>query len=133
MTPHEALDALARQTGIALAFNEQGLCRMRFDGRFVVDLEISDDETAIFLYSRLSSLPPGERGAELLTRMMRAHCLGRETGRAAFGLDGDDVLLFERLDVAAGPENLLYTELEAFMDAVAHWSGVLDGLEGGAP
>ena len=68
MTPHEALDALARQTGIALAFNEQGLCRMRFDGRFVVDLETSDDETAIFLYSRLTSLPPGERGAELMTR-----------------------------------------------------------------
>ena len=130
MTPHEALDALARQTGIALAFNEQGLCRMRFDGRFVVDLETSDDETAIFLYSRLTSLPPGERGAELMTRMLRAHCLGRETGRVVFGLDGDDVLLFARLDVAAGPENLLYTELEAFMDAVAHWSGVLDGREG---
>ena len=32
MTPHEMLDALSRQTGAALAFNGDGLCRLRFDG-----------------------------------------------------------------------------------------------------
>ena len=47
MTPHEMLDALSRQTGAALAFNGDGLCRLRFDGRFIVDLEVTDDEDAI--------------------------------------------------------------------------------------
>ena len=46
MTPHEMLDALSRQTGAALAFNGDGLCRLRFDGRFIVDLEVTDDEDA---------------------------------------------------------------------------------------
>ena len=42
MTPHQMLDALSRQTGAALAFNGDGLCRLRFDGRFIVDLEVTD-------------------------------------------------------------------------------------------
>ena len=41
MTPHQMLDALSRQTGAALAFNGDGLCRLRFDGRFIVDLEVT--------------------------------------------------------------------------------------------
>lgn len=61
MTQNEAMEALSRQTGTTLAFNEQGLCRLRFDGRFIVDLEVADDETAIFLYSL--SWPLARRGA----------------------------------------------------------------------
>lgn len=94
MTQNEAMEALSRQTGTTLAFNEQGLCRLRFDGRFIVDLEVADDETAIFLYSRLGPLPGGERGRELMERMMRAHCLGRESGKTVFGLDDDAVMAF---------------------------------------
>ena len=73
MTPHQMLDALSRQTGAALAFNGDGLCRLRFDGRFIVDLEVTDDEDAIYLYARLGTLPAGEQGRELMARMMRAH------------------------------------------------------------
>lgn len=62
MTPHQMLDALSRQTGAALAFNGDGLCRLRFDGRFIVDLEVTDDEDAIYLYARLGTLPAGEQG-----------------------------------------------------------------------
>ena len=76
MIPHQMLDALSRQTGAALAFNGDGLCRLRFDGRFIVDLEVTDDEDAIYLYARLGTLPAGEQGRELMARMMRA-------GRAA--------------------------------------------------
>ena len=89
MTPHQMLDALSRQTGAALAFNGDGLCRLRFDGRFIVDLEVTDDEDAIYLYARLGTLPAGEQGRELMARMMRAHCLGRESGNTLFGLDGE--------------------------------------------
>ena len=65
MIPHQMLDALSRQTGAALAFNGDGLCRLRFDGRFIVDLEVTDDEDAIYLYARLGTLPAGEQGREL--------------------------------------------------------------------
>ena len=84
------LDALSRQTGAALAFNGDGLCRLRFDGRFIVDLEVTDDEDAVYLYARLGTLPAGEQGRELMARMMRAHCLGRESGNTLFGLDGEE-------------------------------------------
>lgn len=97
MTPHQMLDALSRQTGAALAFNGDGLCRLRFDGRFIVDLEVTDDEDAIYLYARLGTLPAGEQGRELMARMMRAHCLGRESGNTLFGLDGEEIMAFARV------------------------------------
>ena len=70
MTPHEMLDALSRRTGAALSFNGDGLCRLRFDGRFIVDLEVADDEDAIWLYARLGPLPAGEPGRALMERMV---------------------------------------------------------------
>ena len=101
MTPHQMLDALSRQTGAALAFNGDGLCRLRFDGRFIVDLEVTDDEDAIYLYARLGTLPAGEQGRELMARMMRAHCLGRESGNTLFGLDGEEIMAVAREGPAA--------------------------------
>ena len=62
MTPHQMLDALSRQTGAALAFNGDGLCRLRFDGRFIVDLEVTDDEVSqesYFLRSTIIHLCAG--------------------------------------------------------------------------
>ena len=126
MTQHEAIAALSRQTGVPLAFDGRGLCRLRFDGRFVVDLEVTDDETAIYLYCRLGPLPGGERGRQLMERMMRAHCLGRESGSTVFGLDDDDaVLAFVRVELAGAAEDVLYTGLEAFLDVLAVWADEL--------
>ena len=122
MTQHEAMEALSLQTGIRLEFNDNGLCRLRFDGRFIVDMEVTDDETAIYLYCRLGRLPAAERGRELMQRMMHAHCLGRESGRTIFGLDDDDVLAFSRVELTGAGENTLYTALEEFLDVVAAWT-----------
>lgn len=121
MTQHEAMEALSQQTGMLLTFNDNGLCRLRFDGRFIVDMEVADDETAIYLYSCLGQLPPSEHGRELICSMMRAHCLGRESGRTMFGLDGDDVLAFSRVELAGADENTLYHALENFLDVLAVW------------
>lgn len=126
MTPQDALAALARRTGTALVFSELGLCRLRFDGRFVVDLEVADDNKAIFLYSRLGRLPGGEQGRDLLERMMRAHCLGRETGRAVFSLDEEQVMAFVRVELPGAKEDVLFTELEEFLDILAEWADALN-------
>ena len=125
MTPHEMLDALSRQTGAALAFNGDGLCRLRFDSRFIVDLEVTDDEDAIYLYARLGALPAGEQGRELMARMMRAHCLGRESGNTLFGLDGEEIMAFARVTAAGAVEETLFTALEDFLDVLAHWADEL--------
>lgn len=125
MTPHEMLDALSRQTGAALAFNGDGLCRLRFDGRFIVDLEVTDDEDAIYLYARLGALPAGEQGRELMARMMRAHCLGRESGNTLFGLDGEEIMVFARVTAVGAVEETLFTALEDFLDVLAHWADEL--------
>ena len=125
MTAHELLAALARQTGLALSFNENGLCRLRFDGRFIVDLEITDDERALYLYGRLGPLPAGEQGRELMVRLLRAHCLGRESGRTLFGLDGDELMAFMRLELAGAGEDTLYGALEDFLDVLARWADEL--------
>ncbi|WP_337770851.1 type III secretion system chaperone [Desulfovibrio piger] len=125
MTPHEMLDALSRRTGAALSFNGDGLCRLRFDGRFIVDLEVADDEDAIWLYARLGPLPAGEPGRALMERMMRAHCLGRESGNTRFGLDGEELMAFARVAAAGAGEDTLFTALEDFLDVLAHWADEL--------
>ena len=125
MTPHQMLDALSRQTGAALAFNGDGLCRLRFDGRFIVDLEVTDDEDAIYLYARLGTLPAGEQGRELMARMMRAHCVGRESGNTLCGLDGEEIMAFARVAAAEAGEGTLFTALEDFLDVLAHWADVM--------
>lgn len=109
----------------ALAFNGDGLCRLRFDGRFIVDLEVTDDEDAIYLYARLGTLPAGEQGRELMARMMRAHCLGRESGNTLFGLDGEEIMAFARVAAAEAGEGTLFTALEDFLDVLAHWADVM--------
>jgi len=99
--------------------------RLRFDGRFIVDLEVTDDEDAIYLYARLGTLPAGEQGRELMARMMRAHCLGRESGNTLFGLDGEEIMVFARVAAAEAGEGTLFTALEDFLDVLAHWADVM--------
>ncbi len=122
MTHQEAIEALSQQTGTKLSFNEMGLCRLRFDGRFIVDMEVTDDENAIYLYSRLGSLPADEQGRELMKKMLRAHCLGRDSGKTCFGLDDDEIMAFVRVELSGAEEQTLYTEIEAFLDILAVWS-----------
>lgn len=122
LTPQEVLNALSVRTGIRLTFNELGLCRLRFDGRFIVDMETSDDGAAVFLYSDLGPLPAGEYGKILLKDMMRAHCLRRETGNTVFGLEHDNILAFKYVSLAEAGEDILYNELEDFLDTLEAWS-----------
>lgn len=122
MTYQEAIEALSQQTGTKLAFNEMGLCRLRFDGRFIVDMEVTDDEDAIYLYSRLGSLPADAQGRELMEKMLKAQCLGRDSGKTCFGLDEGEIMAFVRVELAGAEEKTLYTELEAFLDTLAVWS-----------
>ncbi len=125
MTSNEALDALARKSGIALTFNEMGLCRLRFDERYIVDLEVSDDERAIFIYSRLGPLPYGDAGRELMEKAMRAHAFGRETGKTVFGIIQDDFVAFVRVELEGAEDDVLYTELENFLDVLSVWTDEL--------
>lgn len=128
MNHHEILESLSSQTGIRLAFNESGLCRLRFDRQFIVDMEVSDDERSIYIYCSLGPLPDTEQGNALLRKMMRAHCLGRETQNTAFGLDNENVMAFMRFETAGADGQSLYSELEAFMDTVEHWNNELKNI-----
>ncbi len=119
------MSLLSSQTGVHLSFNNNGLCRLRFDGRFVVDMEVTDDDAAVYLYSRLGQLPAGEHGRELMVNMMRAHCLGRETDGVSFGLDDNEILVFSKVNLAAAGETTLYTALENFVDVLAEWADKL--------
>ena len=125
MTPHEMLDALSRRTGAALSFNRDGLCRLRFDGRFIVDLEVADDEDAIWLYARLGPLPAGGAGqgadgaddaGPLPGPGKRQHAF-RPGRRRIHGL-------CPRGGGRAG-EDTLFTALEDFLDVLAHWADEL--------
>ena len=71
------------------------------------------------------AITKGEQGRELMARMMRAHCLGRESGNTLFGLDGEEIMAFARVAAAEAGEGTLFTALEDFLDVLAHWADVM--------
>lgn len=122
MNQHEIMERLSQQMGITVKFNEMGLCRLRFDKKFIVDFETADDETAMYIYCSLGPLPEQNQNARILQRMMQAHYLGRESGQCCFGLDGSNVMLFMRYEFAGAKDNDLYTLLEEFLDTADFWT-----------
>ena len=122
MTPDHALAHLSRDLAIALEFSAQGLCRLRIGGQHIVDLEVDDSRESIFIYCRMGTLPGGDAGAGLLVRLMRAHCLGRETARVQFGLDQDDVMAFSRVELRGAADDALRVALEALIELTDQWS-----------
>lgn len=86
--------------GILLALNDNGLCRLRFDGRFIVAIKVTDDETATYLYYHLGRFPATEHGRELMHQDDACPLFG-----TIFGLHGENVLVFSRVEQTGANED----------------------------
>lgn len=106
----------------ALALDDRGLCRLRFDGRLVVDLELDADTGRLHVYSVLGAIPAEGREA-LYEEMLSANLFGQDTGGAVLAIDAlqGEVLLCRTLE----PEGLdvrgLTTLIGGFVDQVERW------------
>lgn len=130
----DALSALGRQMNVpALAFNDDGVCRMVFDGALVVDCErVAGSDEAAWLYAVVASLP-AEREAVLM-RLLEANLFGAETGEASLALDSvaGEILLQQKVDTAAMNDAVFAATLERFVHVLEYWRGELAAMPSGA-
>lgn len=102
-----------------LALNEKGLARLRFDGRWAIDLEWDEPRKVLHLYALAGQLPIEGREA-FMSRLLAANLLGLATAGASFALEPEtgEVLLCARVD----PESVSFagfkTVLENLLDTL---------------
>jgi hypothetical protein len=113
-----------------LAFNEEHVCRLLLDNRFVIDLEWVERDAAIHVYAVLST-----RASELRSRfaeLLAANLFGRATHDAAIGLDAerDEILLMRKFELESLDLDCFVRRLESFVDSVSIWSRRLEQTQG---
>lgn len=142
MDPHEhagrILEEVGTHLGIALRLDDEGICRLRYDGALECTLEVPPDDPALRLYCPVVALPAGAR-EPLLEAALERNLFGVTTRGCALAFDrgGQQILLcgswpLRGLD-AVGLQNLLSSflesagELHAELTRVVQDSPVQDG------
>lgn len=117
-----AIECLAQEYGIHLAFNDEGVCAIVIDGDSVVRFEGEPQGTRLRISATVGHLPD-PRNAHALRVLLQANFQGQGTGDAALSLDhvSDEVVLGCGVKVdELGPRGLAPT-LEAFATQLAYW------------
>ncbi|MEW4486745.1 type III secretion system chaperone [Thalassoglobus sp. JC818] len=112
-----------------LKFNDDSICRLIFDGEFVVDVEWVDTSQMLHMYSVVHS-----RASELepkYVQLLKANLFGRETNGSAFSIDinRDEVLLIQSFRTTNLDMDVFIKSLELFVDTVSHWKHLLGKSE----
>ena len=124
MQPAELLAALGRKIDFPdLSFDENGLCRLRFQQRYVIDLKVV--ENGIWLMAFFGPLP-ADTTSSFLRRLLQAQFMGYDTGGASFSVNPDSEELTLSLFCPSGgyDSNSFVEQVGNFVDALARWSGV---------
>jgi hypothetical protein len=119
------LAELGTRTGLGnIAFDDDGLCLLRFDDSYDMALTYDREAEALYLSGPAGSLGP-DVGAPALLRLLSFSCLGANTGGAALGVpdDGDALVLWKRHDAGA------FADYAAFEAAINDFLGRLADLE----
>lgn len=130
MHPSELLSALGRKIDIPdLSFDENGLCRLRFQQRYVIDMKVV--ENGIWLIAFFGPLPADTTSA-FLRRLLQAQFMGHDTGGASFSVNPESEELMLSLFCPSGgyDGNTFAEQVGNFVDAVARWSEVEPEREG---
>jgi hypothetical protein len=122
------VDQLVRELGVRLglplALDGNGMCRLVFNGGMNVDVEaLRDDGEKFIIYTVLSKLRPGPRGA--LYRALLEANLPTEDGAAgvlALDVERDEVLLQRILDATSLTAVYLSEIVEKFVDMAVSWA-----------
>ena len=130
MHPSELLSALGRKIDIPdLSFDENGLCRLRFQQRYVIDMK--GVENGIWLIAFFGPLPADTTSA-FLRSLLQAQFMGHDTGGASFSVNPESEELTLSLFCPSGgyDGNTFAEQVGNFVDAVARWSEVEPEREG---
>lgn len=121
----DALAELGSFLGLGtLAFNEHGLCRVRFDDRLTVDFEADADERTLHLVGSLGVAPRGEQSEPILESLLHANFIGCGTGGAYFAIDlaNGELLFTKSLPAHRLSFSALVAGVESFVNFYQGWS-----------
>lgn len=123
-----ALEALGEQLGIeGLSLDQQGCCRLVFDGARLLELRVASAQRRFLLSARLSSTVNLSTQAE--KKLLRANLWGAGTAGGWFALDEQgqaclqqDVLLDD------GCPSMLMVKIEGMLNSLETWERELQGM-----
>ena len=124
MNIKDVLVELGKQMGLdGLKLDENRVCRLVFDKQYAVDIEASEDEKIVHIYSKVTTAPPEHRD-EFYALLLEANLFGKGTGGAMFALDQsqNDVYLCRALSMDSTDYQEFVNVLESFVNHVEAWS-----------
>jgi hypothetical protein len=117
--------------GSALSLNKQGTAYLPFHGRFLLVIEVPEDQPdAVVLYAMVCRLPASEPSfANVLASAMRLNYLHSGTNGATLGWEGEEVNLCRSLRIPGLTQPELHGALRLFMAAAASAHEVLESAK----
>ncbi|WP_461833103.1 type III secretion system chaperone [Desulfothermus sp.] len=119
----DLLKQLGQEMGLGtLEMDEDNTCRLVFDDIINVDLEVTDDNKILWIYSVIGVLPVDNR-EKFYERLLSANLFGKETGDAAFAVDTNtkEVLLITKVNLEKIDFQDFINLLELFVDRTEFW------------
>lgn len=117
---------IVRQFGInygiaGLALNDRGQARIGVDGTLEIELEWSEADQVLHVFSILGVVPEHERSV-IVMRALAANLFGAETQGATIGFDSaaGELILCDRLRGENPTAENLKALIESLIDAVEH-------------
>ena len=97
-------------------------CRLVFGDDTNVDIEVLPDGGTLFLHGVVGHVPKGAPSSVFVS-LLKANLFGYETGPASLGFDPqqEEVLLFQRLDLASTDYVAFRAALERFVGTLMQW------------
>lgn len=132
----DVLQELGRQMGLdGVKLDDNGVCRLIFDGKIVVDIEApAAEKGTVYMYAAVCPLPAEGKEA-LYGTLLEANLFGRGTGGAAFAIDTEmaEVLLYQSFDMEKVEVQEFKESLQHFAAHVGGWMEKLGGAEASGP
>ena len=127
------LGMFGQQLGVgALTFDENGVCRLVFDGKFDMDIESADDGVALYVYAVVGQVPAGNRET-VYAELLSANLFGAGTGGATFAIDRErnEIVLSRCFRADATDFHVFVNEVESFVNYLELWADRLQAGEVG--
>lgn len=128
MNIEDILKELGNQMGLPnLKLDDNKVCRLIFDKKYTVDIEASEDEKIVHVYSAMCIIPPEDR-EPMYEALLEANLFGRGTGGAAFGVDKEmgEILLSQTLVLDKTDYQDFVNVLESFVNHVEAWTDKIE-------
>jgi Tir chaperone protein (CesT) family len=125
---NDLIAGMAQQLGLSMELNDEGACRLVFEDKYTVDIQVQEGQENRFYFVSTVGQAEAPTEAQLRT-LLDANLFGQGTGEAALAYDPDmeEILLQRCFDARYVDLGQLMAALEEFVNIVASWTERLDG------